>query len=52
MKVNKLENNQNLLFTDNGTLHTVKVNTLSRDKYEKAGTKNLFSSTTRVLCRS
>ena len=28
MKVNKIENNQNLLFTDNGTLHIVKVNTL------------------------
>ena len=28
MKVNKIENNRNLLFTDNGTLHIVKVNTL------------------------
>ena len=29
MKVKKIENNRNLLFTDNGTLHIVKVNTLS-----------------------
>ena len=28
MKVNKIENNRNLLFTDNGTLHIVEVNTL------------------------